>query len=736
MLLRIWTSTFLTLSLLQLSQTVAAHARPHSIGPGPKVPGKIQSALFDCAFCHRAGEAPFGDIMDVKHLIKEGIIVPGRPNQSSLYKRIQKPKGDPQRMPPGKSGVADLKPEEEEAIRSWIESMDEDGNLKSPAAKPPLPASKPEAPAPEAQAAAEKITSPAAASALVVPLSEDQAYSAIQSDLDKLAPEDRQFTRYFTLADLKEKNLTAATIRDRRDGLSIMLNSLSWKPKIAVPEVVDRRGTVYRIDLRKYGWTPEKWEDLQKQNPFKASLDQKPATQQALQEKTGTLHPTARADWFVATASSSPVYDLLLDNPDTAKGLENKVGINVQKNIENEEVSRAGFRKSGVSANNRVIERHGSSHGAYWLSYDFQNSSGAQNIFAHPTDFEDKKAGGEVIYNLPNGMQAYALLNKDGKRLNEAPTSIVTDGGRKDGTVRSGISCFRCHANGLLHESDQLRKLVEDNKGSYSASVLAKVRALHPDDAEMKAILEKDSEVYRKALAKATGRAVAANKDLITPLVRSYEEDVSRDRVKAELGLTDTQSLVDFIARHSKEVPGIGIMKSCATCGIPRDEFDRIFPSLMEAKAGGKVAEARDRSKDDQTPLKDLPRGSIVKFTQTIPFRNTDPAEGVSFVFQGGREISASSMNFNKSVCILSYPKAVKKAEISEPVGKEHSLADIKDIPLFNISNNAPAGRRVSMYFKANPHEISLFCDSETTAHLTLADIRKITGGLLDFSLP
>ena len=47
-------------------------------------------------------------------------------------------------------------------------------------------------------------------------------------------------------------------------------------------------------------------------------------------------------------------------------------------------VARAGFQKSGVSRNNRMIERHVSKFGAFWNSYDFAGNQGRQSLFLHP----------------------------------------------------------------------------------------------------------------------------------------------------------------------------------------------------------------------------------------------------------------------------------------------------------------------------------------------------------------
>ena len=64
--------------------------------------------------------------------------------------------------------------------------------------------------------------------------------------------------------------------------------------------------------------------------------------------------------------------------------------------------------------NNRVVERHASRYGAYWKSYDFAGNTGTQNIFTHPLDFTQD--GGEIIFNLPNGLQGYLIVDASGER--------------------------------------------------------------------------------------------------------------------------------------------------------------------------------------------------------------------------------------------------------------------------------------------------------------------------------
>ena len=146
--------------------------------------------------------------------------------------------------------------------------------------------------------------------------------------------------------------------------------------------------------------------------------------------------PSVHVDWFVAQASLPPLYHDLLSLPSTDRELETRLEVDVIRNLLNApsvRVWRAGTNNSGVSNNNRVIERHLSRYGAYWKSYDFAGSVGTQNIFTHPLSFTHD--GGEVVFNLPNGLQAYYVTNASGFRLDDAPINIVSNPAASDPTV-------------------------------------------------------------------------------------------------------------------------------------------------------------------------------------------------------------------------------------------------------------------------------------------------------------
>lgn len=457
-----------------------------------------------CYRCHGQDgvvEGGLNYILDFKALVARKKVIPGEPGQSRLYRRLTTPKNP---MPPHDEKVRPS-PAEIAVIKQWIE------------------------------AGAPDVLGPAAKRA---PVSEAEIVQAIHDDLEKMDRRARRFTRYFTIANLANAGLSEDELQTYRHGLAKLINSLSWEPKIAVPRPVDPGRTILAIDLRDYRWSPAVWKCVLDRYPY--GILHAAGVARAVYAATECELPYVRADWFVFAASRPPLYHDVLQLPRTDRELERDLGIDAAANIDAGRVARAGFNGSGVSRNNRLLERHPCAHGAYWKSYDFAGNTGRQNLFAHPLGPADhersfKHDGGEIIFNLPNGLQAYLLVDGKGNRIDEGPTKIVSVKNKPDPTVINGISCMACHAHGMIDKADQVRGHADKNPAAFTEEELRAIRALYPPEAVFRSLLRKDAERFGHAV-EATGARLGQTEPVVA-LAGRFEGELDLATVAAELAL-------------------------------------------------------------------------------------------------------------------------------------------------------------------------------------------------------
>ena len=296
-----------------------------------------------------------------------------------------------------------------------------------------------------------------------------------------------------------------------------------------------------------------------------------------LQSTLKTVVPSVNVDWFVAVASSPPLYNALLSLPETDRELEERLEVDVGNNILTApgiRVWRAGFNNSGVSNHNRVVERHRSRYGAYWKSYDFAGSVGAQNIFTHPLAFTHD--GGEVIFNLPNGLQGYYLVDGDGFRLDEAPISIVSNPAASDPTVRNGLSCIGCHTEGMKEVTDQVRSVIEsDTNPAYNK---AHALQLYVADSIMDSKVNEDLVRYQRALT-ATGN----NSGDVEPVSRFHEafhSPLDLSHAAAAVGLKPNEFLSEIRENAGLQTAGLLVLDGGQ---IKRDTWTSSFDDIVLA---------------------------------------------------------------------------------------------------------------------------------------------------------
>lgn len=504
----------------------------------PRVLGVLDK---NCAKCHGAGSTAQGGIdymLDLDALIANGKVKPGLPEESRIWLRMSATDGP---MPPlseeQRPNATDIT-----AVGEWITSC---AGVQSCADQPFIPTT--------------------------------ETLAKISNDLNtspEVSINALPFTRYFSLVHLYNAGWCEEEIEIYRQGLSKLVNSLSRETKVVAPVAIDPLRLIYRIDIRDYDWDrkvsisegsqagrvyDDVWELIADQNEY--TIEYEGDNAEKIKLDTFTKFPVLQADAFVDATSRSPLYYDVLSIPTRRQDLEQEFGINLAADINKEvtedpnKVARAAFHKSDVSDFHRVIERHefpDASNRVYWISFDFSSEAGDKNVFVNPLDF--KFDGGEIIFNLQNGLQGYMLVNALGNRLNEAPTNIVRDKNQKDGIVRNGISCMGCHSSGMITAQDDLRWEIDHGEGAgiFDDPERDQIRRLYPERADFEVLLAEDTDRFTAAVDTLAIPSEAKDEPIVTTFL-AFDEDVKLRRAAAELGLPESD-LRKLIALLSKDL--------------------------------------------------------------------------------------------------------------------------------------------------------------------------------------
>lgn len=497
-----------------------------------------------CYGCHGEkfnGSAQF-NVMDSAGLLAHGYVVQGNEAESPMWQRINSDE-----MPPPDSSVPPLTAEEKFVLQQWI-------NAGAPQVQRQQRAFKPYA----------------------------SVIQDIHTDLSQTNRDDRPYYRYFTLTHLSN-NYTQVTDHDLRlyrAAFSKAINSLSYEPDIYVPTCIDAEQTIFRVDVRRLGWDFGMWKWLIGQYPYgmhyhNADDESLANLDEQIDQLSGTHLCWMRADWFINAATRPPVYDHFLKIPKHVHELETRLNVNYERNYQENRLARAGFATSGVSNGNRLVERHPALHGYYWKSYDFKDQGASGNLFRRPLgpnysghqypQLSFEHDGGEMIFSLPNGLQAYMLTDAEGRRIDRGPIEVVRDSKETGGTaeVLNGLSCMHCHRHGMIDFQDTVR----DGTGVFG-DARRKVRNLYPAHEEMARYVTGDRNRFMNALEMAIGPFLKIEQDAqrdisefaepIGAVCRFYQRDITPESAAFELGVSSPEELQNLV-KFNRQLMSMGL---------------------------------------------------------------------------------------------------------------------------------------------------------------------------------
>lgn len=559
------------------------------IAADPQLAAEAQKVLKKhCGKCHADGEQGVF-VLDVKKLIEDDYLAPGKSDESLIYSQIIDDV-----MPPDESDRIAITKNDLQIIDRWIS----EGADEFPSVVPRDP------------------------------IRLQTIYRSALSHLRRTPAPARRYTRFFTLHNVYNRSEIPVEQLDLfRAGISKAINSLSWEREISLPVKVapasgngtggqapELHETLFAIDIRDFGWDRnDSWRKMVKRYPYAISWEFSDAElhqfDQAIQDLTESSVPIIRSDWFIANATRPPLYHQILEIPESAVDLEARLRVDIAANFldpEPDRIARAGFTVSGVSQQNRMVERSSSGFGYYWKSYDFKPDTGRGNLTRFPlgpssilgTDqrvfesFAFEHDGGEIIFSLPNGLQAYMLVDGHDNRIDSGPIEVVFDHRRTSGTplIVNGLSCMACHKRGMITFQDTIR-----DGSAVFGSTEQHVKKLYPPMDTWDPMVQKDIDQFMAALKRCvspwmTVDSSSESDTLVEPISKSVEIHASTNldlaAVLTELDLDSAEQLFDLGDRTLKKL-GLDSLRNGGV--IKRQEweaFDRQFgPSLMQQTA-------------------------------------------------------------------------------------------------------------------------------------------------------
>jgi hypothetical protein len=498
-----------------------------------------------CAGCHDNGNTKggLGGVSDLDGLIDAGYVVRGDAEHSELYIKVESGA-----MPVDGERLSD---DELAGIQRWIDvctvadEQSEDLSLSEPPS--------------------------CLDNGLMTP---DDVLDAIRADIASLSPERARTTRYLTFAHLHSAGFCEQQLEGYRHALAKLINHLSLAPKVHVPEAIDAARTIYRIDLNDYDWSKQTWATITEQDPYAVVFESEEA--RIIQDLAGTAIFSVKGDWFIEAASQPPLYHDILEIPTDRFALEASLGLDVEANIADErtndddDVLRAGFQESKVSDFNRVIERHqlpSAPQRAYWLSYDFGDEDGVKNIFDRPLDFVQD--GGEIIFTLPNGLQAYMLVDDVGNRIDRGPIGIVHDKETpEEPEVINGLSCMSCHSEGMRLATDEIAAYVANNT-LFDDQAQEQVAKLYAPSDEFSRVQQQDVATFAASMALTGAPLRVGSHEPVMAAHLAFDGPLDLRRAASEFGVAESELL--------KNVSKLQGLTGIDRVSIDRDKFQLNF---------------------------------------------------------------------------------------------------------------------------------------------------------------
>jgi mono/diheme cytochrome c family protein len=417
------------------------------------------------------------------------------------------------------------------------------------------------------------------------PLNFDELYRAVAEDLSDADAEDAPFLRYISIQNRAAAGVCTDTALDLdRQGLVKLVNMLSIDPTVVKPEPVDKASTLFRVDIRDPQWDrqitvdgttfDDVWEAMVAANDYAVPFEGDDADDARADAQTDV--PVMFLDSMLNVGAIGNLYYAIID-VDVAQTLDtfvsDKLLIDVQANLDDEKLIRAGTTKSRISRQDRLVEGHRIEQrpGFYYQSFDFDDKAN-ESIFQDPFGFNE--GGREAIFTLPNGMLAYLIADADANLVEDS--NILLDSNQGNFRAITSVSCSNCHVGGLIPVVDEVRDVVRRNAvtfiqdGTLNQDQLEQLSEVYLDPDEFKQQVEEDSQNFYLNALKQANLPVSGAEPVSTVFFR-FDKDMTLRDASSYLGVS-----ADELERDLNLLdPALGVLERSGT--VDRDDFTALY---------------------------------------------------------------------------------------------------------------------------------------------------------------
>ena len=331
------------------------------------------------------------------------------------------------------------------------------------------------------------------------------------ADLDSLnSAVGERNSRWLAVTHKKNAGASARSMETYKKGVDKSVNMLSDDRDILLTSYSDSEKTLFRIDLDALGLTADDWALVVANDGFQFVSQTRRG--RIIRDRTGSDVPWIHADNFINIALGDPVvYNQLRRIPLKLADLLRELEVDVNGGFSGDFDARLiGGNGSRIGEQNRLILRleQDSTNGGYWQSFDVDNNFVAEkNLFEFPLLVVGTNKflfdASEVIYELENNLQGFALYNGAGIRQVAAPINIVQDKDNPfDAEIENGLDCARCHNKGMIPFNDQIRDHVQRNASEFLTADVEFVRALYKSNDTNQALINTQNNRFQSALRK------------------------------------------------------------------------------------------------------------------------------------------------------------------------------------------------------------------------------------------